>query len=259
MLSPWITVVAILVLYLLSSIKILKEYERGVVFRLGRLLPHAKGPGLVLIFAPIDRLVRMSLRVEALEVPAQDVVTRDNVTVKVNAVIFFRVVDPRLAVVEVSNFLYATSQLAQTTLRSVLGEAELDELLSQRGKLNLRLQSILDQHTGSWGMKVTLVEVKQVELAEQMIRAIARQAEAERERRAKVIHAEGEYVAAEKLAMAAEVIQQQPAAIQLRYLQTLVEIGAEHNTTIVFPLPIDFITSMTQVLNGSKRIEAAVA
>jgi len=179
--------------------------------------------------------------------------------VKVNAVIFFRVVDPRLAVLEVSNFLYATSQLAQTTLRSVLGEAELDELLSQRGKLNLRLQSILDQHTGSWGMKVTLVEVKQVELAEQMIRAIARQAEAERERRAKVIHAEGEYVAAEKLAMAAAVIQQQPAAIQLRYLQTLVEIGAEHNTTIVFPLPIDLITSMTQVLNGSKRIEAAVA
>jgi regulator of protease activity HflC (stomatin/prohibitin superfamily) len=167
------------------------------------------------------------------------------------------VVDPRLAVVEVSNFLYATSQLAQTTLRSVLGEAELDELLSQRGKLNVLLQSILDQHTASWGMKVTLVEVKQVELADQMIRAIARQAEAERERRAKVIHAEGEYLAAEKLAMAAAVIQQQPAAIQLRYLQTLVEIGAEHNTTIVFPLPIDLITSMTQVLNGSKKIGAA--
>jgi regulator of protease activity HflC (stomatin/prohibitin superfamily) len=253
----WIVALAVVAAYLLSSIKILREYERGVVFRLGRVLPKAKGPGVVLVFSPIDRLVRLSLRIEALEVPAQDVVTRDNVTVKVNAVIFFRVIDPRLAVLEVSNFLYATSQLAQTTLRSVLGEAELDELLSQRGKLNLRLQSILDQHTGSWGMKVTLVEVKQVELAEQMIRAIARQAEAERERRAKVIHAEGEYLAAEKLAMAAAVIQQQPAAIQLRYLQTLVEIGAEQNTTIVFPLPIDLITSMAQTLNGSKGIGAA--
>jgi regulator of protease activity HflC (stomatin/prohibitin superfamily) len=252
-----LVILAVLVLYLLASIKVLREYERGVVFRLGRVLPHAKGPGLVMVFAPIDRLVRMSLRIEALEVPAQDVVTRANVTVKVNAVIFFRVVDPRLAVLEVSNFLYATSQLAQTTLRSVLGEGELDELLSQRGKLNVRLQSILDQHTASSGMKVTLVEVKQVELADQMIRAIARQAEAERERRAKVIHAEGEYLAAEKLAMAAVVTQQQPAAIQLRYLQTLVEIGAEHNTTIVFPLPIDLITSMTQVLNGSHKTGAA--
>ena len=249
--SFWLIFPAIVVLYLLSSFKVLREYERAVVFRLGRVLPAAKGPGLVLVFAPIDRMVRISLRVEALEVPAQDVVTRDNVTVKVNAVIFFRVVDPRLAVLEVSNFLYATSQLAQTTLRSVLGEAELDELLSQRGKLNVRLQSILDQHTGSWGMKVTLVEVKQVELADQMIRAIARQAEAERERRAKVIHAEGEYLASQKLAMAAEVIQEQPAAIQLRYLQTLVEIGAEQNTTIVFPLPVDLISSMTQALNGS--------
>jgi regulator of protease activity HflC (stomatin/prohibitin superfamily) len=256
MITTWIFVPVVVVLYLLSSIKILREYERGVVFRLGRVLPRAKGPGFVLVFAPIDRMVRMSLRIEALEVPAQDVVTRDNVTVKVNAVIFFRVIDPRLAVLEVSNFLYATSQLAQTTLRSVLGEAELDELLSQRGKLNLRLQSILDQHTASWGMKVTLVEVKQVELAEQMIRAIARQAEAERERRAKVIHAEGEYLAAEKLSMAAEVIQRQPAAIQLRYLQTLVEIGAEQNTTIVFPLPIDLIASMTKVLDGSKRTDA---
>jgi regulator of protease activity HflC (stomatin/prohibitin superfamily) len=256
MISAWSIVAAVLVLYLLASLKILREYERGVVFRLGRVLPQAKGPGIVLVFAPIDRMVRMSLRIEALEVPAQDVVTRDNVTVKVNAVIFFRVVDPRLAVLEVTNYLYATSQLAQTTLRSVLGEAELDELLSQRGKLNVRLQSILDQHTASWGMKVTLVEVKQVELAEQMIRAIARQAEAERERRAKVIHAEGEYLAAEKLAMAAAVIQQQPAAIQLRYLQTLVEIGAEHNTTIVFPLPIDLITSIVQALDGSKSIGA---
>jgi regulator of protease activity HflC (stomatin/prohibitin superfamily) len=236
-------------IYLLSSIKILKEYERGVIFRLGRVLPRAKGPGIILVFAPIDRMTRISLRIEALEVPAQDVVTRDNVTVKVNAVIFFRVIDPRLAVLEVSNFLYATSQLAQTTLRSVLGEAELDELLSQRGKLNIRLQSILDQHTSSWGMKVTLVEVKQVELAEQMIRAIARQAEAERERRAKVIHAEGEYMAAEKLGMAAEVIQRQPAAIQLRYLQTLVEIGTEKNTTVVFPLPIDMISSLGRLLD----------
>jgi regulator of protease activity HflC (stomatin/prohibitin superfamily) len=257
--SFWFILPAVVVLYLLSSFKVLREYERAVVFRLGRVLPTAKGPGIVLVFAPIDRMVRIWLRVEALEVPAQDVVTRDNVTVKVNAVIFFRVMDPRLAVLEVSNFLYATSQLAQTTLRSVLGEAELDELLSQRGKLNVRLQSILDQHTGSWGMKVTLVEVKQVELADQMIRAIARQAEAERERRAKVIHAEGEYLAAEKLAMAAAVIQEQPAAIQLRYLQTLVEIGAEQNTTIVFPLPVDLIASITQSLNGSKRIEAAVA
>jgi len=244
-------IIIIVAIYLLSSIKILKEYERGVIFRLGRVLPKATGPGIILVFAPIDRMTRISLRIEALEVPAQDVVTRDNVTVKVNAVIFFRVIDPRLAVLEVSNFLYATSQLAQTTLRSVLGEAELDELLSQRGKLNLRLQSILDQHTASWGMKVTLVEVKQVELAEQMIRAIARQAEAERERRAKVIHAEGEYLAAEKLGMAAEVIQRQPAAIQLRYLQTLVEIGTEKNTTVVFPLPIDMISSLGRLLDKS--------
>lgn len=252
LIDPWMVTAIVVLIYLITSVKVLREYERGVVFRLGRVLGAAKGPGVVLVLAPVDRMVRMSLRVEALEVPAQDVVTRDNVTVKVNAVIFFRVVDPRLAVLEVSNFLYATSQLAQTTLRSVLGEAELDELLSQRGKLNLRLQSILDQHTASWGMKVTLVEVKQVELAEQMIRAIARQAEAERERRAKVIHAEGEYLAAEKLSMAAAVIQQQPAAIQLRYLQTLVEIGAEQNTTIVFPLPIDLITSIVQLTNDSK-------
>ncbi len=241
--------IVIVVIYLLSSIKILREYERGVIFRLGRLLPAPKGPGLILVFAPIDRIVRVSLRIDTLEVPAQDVVTRDNVTVKVNAVIYFRVIEPRLAVVEVTNFLYATSQLAQTTLRSVLGEVELDELLSQREKLNVRLQSILDQHTSPWGVKVTMVEVKQVDLAEQMIRAIARQAEAERERRAKIIHAEGEYTAAEKLAMAAEVIQKQPAAIQLRYLQTLVEIGAEKNTTIVFPLPLDIIASLGRALD----------
>jgi regulator of protease activity HflC (stomatin/prohibitin superfamily) len=201
------------------------------------------------VFAPIDRIVRVSLRVDTLEVPSQDVITRDNVTVKVNAVIYFRVLDPRLAILEVSNFLYATSQLAQTTLRSVLGEVDLDTLLSQREKLNVRLQSILDQHTSPWGVKVTMVEVKQVDLAESMIRVIARQAEAERERRAKVIHAEGEYMAAEKLAMAAEVIQKQPAALQLRYLQTLVEIGVEKNTTIVFPLPLDIITSLGRALD----------
>lgn len=244
-----LVVVAIVILYLLSSIKILREYERGVIFRLGRVLAQPKGPGVILVFAPIDRIVRISLRIDTLEVPAQDVVTRDNVTVKVNAVIYFRVIDPRLAVLEVTNFLYATSQLAQTTLRSVLGEVELDELLSAREKLNLRLQNILDQHTAPWGVKVSMVEVKQVDLPDQMIRAIARQAEAERERRAKIINAEGEYTAAEKLAMAAEVIQKQPAAIQLRYLQTLIDIGTEKNTTIVFPLPIDIITSLEKAMN----------
>jgi regulator of protease activity HflC (stomatin/prohibitin superfamily) len=247
-LNPTTITIAILVIYLLSSIKILREYERAVIFRLGRVLPKTKGPGIILVFGPVDRMVRISLRIDTLEVPAQDVVTHDNVTVKVNAVVFFRVIDARLAVLEVANFLYATSQLAQTTLRSVLGEADLDELLSQRDKLNLRLQSILDRHTSSWGVKVVLVEVKQVDLAEQMIRAIARQAEAERERRAKIIHAEGEYTAAEKLSMAAEVLQHQPEAIQLRYLQTLVEIGTEKNTTIVFPLPVDIVSSLSRVL-----------
>jgi len=242
--------VLIVLLYLFSSIKILAEYERGVVFRLGRVLPQPKGPGVILVFSPIDRMARISLRIEAMEVPSQDVVTRDNVTLKVNAVVYFRVVDPTKAVIEVTNFLYATSQVAQTTLRSVLGEAELDELLSQREKLNLRLQSVLDMHTGPWGVKVTVVEVKQVDLPDQMIRAIARQAEAERERRAKVIHAEGEYMAAEKLGMAAEVIQRQPAAIQLRYLQTLVEIGSEKNTTVVFPLPIDIFSSIGRAIDN---------
>lgn len=237
-------------LYLLSSIKILAEYERGVIFRLGRVLAQPKGPGIILVFAPIDRIVRVSLRIDTLEVPAQDIVTRDNISVKVNAVIFFRVVDPGLAVVAVSNFLFATSQLAQTTLRSVLGEAELDELLSQRERLNMRLQSILDEHTAPWGVKVTMVEVKQVDLPESMVRAIAKQAEAERDRRAKIIHAEGEYTAAEKLAMAAEVIQKQPAALQLRYLQTLVEIGVEKNTTIVFPLPIEFFPVIQKTLES---------
>jgi regulator of protease activity HflC (stomatin/prohibitin superfamily) len=247
---PLLIVILVVAIYLISSIKILAEYERGVIFRLGRLLPQAKGPGVVLVFAPLDRMVRVSLRVDTIEVPPQDVVTRDNVSVKVNAVIYFRVVEPRLAVVEVSNFLYATSQLAQTALRSVLGEVQLDELLSKREELNVRLQSILDTHTSPWGVKVSMVEVKQVDLAEQMIRALAKQAEAERERRAKVIHAQGEYEASEKLAMAAQVIQQQPAAIQLRYLQTLVEIGAEKNTTIVFPLPVDLLVSFQNLMTS---------
>ncbi|MEN6606517.1 MAG: slipin family protein [Bryobacteraceae bacterium] len=251
MINPTIIAVVIVVLYLLSAIKILAEYERGVIFRLGRVLPQPKGPGIIFVFSPIDRIVRISLRLEALEVPAQDVVTRDNVTVKVNAVIYFRVIEPTKAVIEVENFRYATSQLAQTTLRSVLGEVELDDLLSQRQKLNVRLQSVLDQHTEPWGVKVAMVEVKQVDLPEQMIRAIARQAEAERERRAKIIHAEGEFNAAERLAGAAELIQKQPAAIQLRYLQTLVEIGQEKNTTVVFPIPIDIFSSMRALLENA--------
>jgi regulator of protease activity HflC (stomatin/prohibitin superfamily) len=241
--------IIIVVIYLISSIKILPEYERGVIFRLGRVLPHPKGPGIILVFAPVDRIVRMSLRIETIEVPAQDVVTRDNVTAKVNAVLFLRVVDPTRAVVAVANYMYATSQLAQTTLRSVLGQVELDELLSQREKLNVQLQSTLDEDTEPWGVKVAKVEVKQVDLPDQMIRAIARQAEAERERRAKIIHAEGEFSAAQRLADAAELIQRQPAALQLRYLQTLVEIGAEKNTTVVFPIPVDIIQGLGKVLD----------
>jgi regulator of protease activity HflC (stomatin/prohibitin superfamily) len=257
---PLLVVIFIIAVYLISSIKILAEYERGVIFRLGRVLGAPKGPGVILVFTPIDRMVRISLRVEAMEVPPQDVVTRDNVTLKVNAVVYFKVVAPIQAVVEVTNFLYATSQVSQTTLRSVLGEVELDELLSQREKLNVRLQAVLDQHTGPWGIKVTMVEVKQVDLPEQMIRAIARQAEAERERRAKIIHADGEYEASKKLAMAAEAIQKQPAAIQLRYLQALVEIGSEKNTTVVFPLPIDIFSSLGRALDnlsvlGTKKVE----
>jgi regulator of protease activity HflC (stomatin/prohibitin superfamily) len=236
------TIVAIVIaLYLLSSIKVLAEYERGVVFRLGRLLPQPKGPGIILVFRPIDNLVRISLRVETMEVPPQDVVTHDNVTVKVNAVIFFRVIDPRRAVVEVGNYLYATSQKAQTTLRSVLGEVDLDTLLGEREKLNKHLQEILDETTGPWGIKVTMVEVKQVELPPEMIRAIARQAEAEREKRAKIIHADGEFQAAKQLTQAAALLGEQPTSITLRYLQTLTEIGTEKNTTVVFPIPIDLL------------------
>ena len=246
--------VVIVILIVLSWIKILPEYERGVIFRLGRIRPN-RGPGIFLVFWPIEKMRRVSLRIETMEVPAQDLVTRDNVTVKVNAVIFFRVIDPNRAIVEIQNYLYATSQFAQTTLRSVLGEVELDELLSQREKLNVRLQGVLDRGTEPWGIKVTRVEVKQVDLPDLMIRAIAKQAEAERERRAKIIHAEGEYSAAEKLTMAAERIQRQPVAIQLRYLQTLVEIGSEKNTTVVFPLPVDVFSTVKQVLDRLGRPE----
>src|SRR3954462_4085552 len=245
-------VIIIVLLYLLSSIKILAEYERGVIFRLGRLLPEAKGPGLILVFAPIDRIVRISLRQEALEVPPQDIITRDNVTLKVNAVIFLRVVEPRNAVVQVSNYVYQTSQFAQTTLRSVLGEVELDELLSQREKLNIRIQEILDTHTEPWGVKVVNVEVKQVDLPESMLRAMAKQAEAEREKRSKIIHAEGEFAASQRLADAAKVLSSEPATIQLRYLQTLTEIGVEKNTTIVFPIPVDILTGLQQIVKKNQ-------
>jgi regulator of protease activity HflC (stomatin/prohibitin superfamily) len=238
---------AIALLYLLSVINILPEYERGVIFRLGRLLPEAKGPGVILVFRPVDRIVRISLRTVVLEVPSQDVITRDNVTVSVNAVVYFRVIQPRLAVVEVENYLYATSQLAQTTLRSVLGEAELDELLAAREKLNARLQEILDAHTDPWGIKVALVEIKTVDLPQEMRRAMSRQAEAEREKRAKVIHAEGEYQASERLLSAARVIAVEPVAVQLRYLQTLTEIGVEQNTTVVFPIPLEMMRAFLNI------------
>ncbi|MBI4467530.1 MAG: slipin family protein [Acidobacteria bacterium] len=236
--------VAIVVFYLLSCIKIIYEYERGVVFRLGRLLP-VRGAGIRLIFWPIERLVRIDLRLITLDIPPQDTITRDNVSVKVNAVCYLRVIDANRVVNQVkdANYVYATSQLAQTTLRSVIGQVELDELLAEREKVNARLQTILDQHTEPWGVKVTLVEVKQVDLPEEMRRAIAKQAEAERERRAKIIHAEGEAQASTRLAEAASMLATQPLSIQLRYLQTLTEIGIERNTTIVFPVPVDFISA----------------
>jgi regulator of protease activity HflC (stomatin/prohibitin superfamily) len=230
-----------LVILAASAIKILREYERGVIFRLGRLI-GAKGPGIIFIIPGVDKLMRISLRLVTMDIPPQDVITRDNISIKVNAVVYFRVIDPNKAVVEVENYLYATSQLAQTTLRSVVGQADLDELLSQRDKINIQLQDILDKHTEPWGIKVSLVETKQVDLPEEMRRAIARQAEAERERRAKVIHAEGEFQAAEKLAQAANVIGVNPAAIQLRFLQTLTEVATEKNSTTIFPVPIDLLT-----------------
>ena len=238
---PILIVVVIIALYLLNSIKILREYERGVIFRLGRALPAPKGPGIILVFRPIDQMVRISLRQEVLEVPPQDVITRDNVTIKVNAVVTLYVINPNDAAIKVANYVYQTSQFAQTTLRSVLGEVELDELLSHRDKLNLRIQTIIDQRTEPFGVKVTSVEVKQVDLPEQMLRAMAKQAEAEREKRSKIIHAEGEFNAAQKLVDAAALLATEPITIQLRYLQTLTEIGVEKNTTIVFPLPIELM------------------
>ena len=249
----FLIVVAILVVYLLMSINILPEYERGVIFRLGKLLPQPKGPGVILVFAPIDRIVRVSMRTVVMDVPPQDVITRDNVSVKVNAVLYFRVIDPRRAIVEVESYIYATSQLAQTTLRSVLGQVELDQLLSERDRLNQELQQILDQHTDPWGIKVSSVEVKHVDLPPDMQRAMARQAEAEREKRAKIIHAAGELEASEKLSQAAVVIATEPVAITLRYLQTLTEIAAEKNSTIVFPLPIEMMHLLKQITGAEKR------
>src|SRR6188472_2155438 len=239
--SPVLILFAIVVIYLFMSINILNEYERGVIFRLGKLLPQPKGPGVILVFAPIDRIVRVSLRTVVMDVPPQDVITRDNVSVKVNAVVYFRVMDPRRAIVEVESYHYATSQLAQTTLRSVLGQVELDDLLSERERLNAQLQEILDRHTEPWGIKVASVEVKQVDLPPDMQRAMAKQAEAEREKRAKIVHAAGELDASVKLAQAATAMAAEPMTITLRYLQTLTEIASEKNSTIIFPLPIELL------------------
>lgn len=244
---PGLIVVLVIVIYLFNSIKILREYERGVIFRLGRALPQPKGPGVILVFRPFDQIVRVSLRQEVLEVPPQDVITRDNVTIKVNAVITLRVLDPAKAVIEVSNYVYQTSQFAQTTLRSVLGEVELDGLLSHRDVLNQRIQSIIDQRTEPWGVKVVSVEVKQVDLPESMLRAMAKQAEAEREKRSKIINAEGEFGAAQRLVEAANLLAQQPITLQLKYLQTLTDIGTEKNTTVVFPLPMEFLSLMNKI------------
>jgi regulator of protease activity HflC (stomatin/prohibitin superfamily) len=245
MIPPVLIVGAILGFYFLSSIKILNEYERAVIFRLGKLLAAPKGPRVTFVFAPIDRMVRVSLRTIVMDVPPQDVITRDNVSVKVNAVVYFRVMDPRRAIVEVESYHYATSQLAQTTLRSVLGQVDLDDLRSERERLNQRLQQILDQHTDPWGIKVSSVEVKHVDLPPDMQRAMAKQAEAEREKRAKIIHAAGELEASEKLAAAATVMSVEPMTITLRYLQTLTEIASEKNSTIIFPLPIELMNLMT--------------
>lgn len=238
----WLLIVVVIVaFYLLSAIKILNEYERAVVFRLGKLLERSKGPGVILVFAPFDRMARVSLRTIVMDVPAQDIITRDNVSVKVNAVLYFRVLEPRKAIVEVENYHYATSQLAQTTLRSVLGQVELDDLLAARERLNQQLQQILDQHTEPWGVKVASVEVKQVDLPPDMQRAMAKQAEAEREKRAKIVHAAGELEASQKLAQAATAMAVEPMTITLRYLQTLTEIAAEKNSTIIFPLPLELL------------------
>ena len=249
--GPELIFLAVVLLYLANSIKILNEYERAVIFRLGKLYPRPKGPGVILVFAPIDRMVRVSLRTIVMDVPPQDVITKDNVSVKVNAVIYFRVMDPQRSIVEVENYNYATSQLAQTTLRSVLGQVELDDLLSERERLNQELQEILDTHTDPWGVKVSSVEVKHVDLPVDMQRSMARQAEAEREKRAKIIHADGEFIAAEKLALAAGIIGREPLGVTLRYLQTLTEIAGEKNSTIVFPLPVDIFRALTGKRDGS--------
>ena len=256
---PILIVIAIVVLYLLNSIKILRDYERAVIFRLGRALPTPKGPGIILVFRPLDQMIRISLRQEVLEVPPQDVITRDNVTIKVNAVVTLYVVDPNAAAIKVSNYVYQTSQFAQTTLRSVLGEQELDELLAHREKINLRLQSILDQHTSPWGVKVTNVEVKQVDMPESMLRAMAKQAEAEREKRSKIIHAEGEFSAAQRLVDAAHLLATEPVSVQLRYLQTLTEIGVEKNTTVIFPVPVDFFSGLQKMLGKAGDDTAAAS
>ena len=248
----WVVAVAIALIWFWNSIFVIKEWERGVVLRLGRMLPEAKGAGLRIVLFPIDVLYRIPLRLETLDVPSQDIITRDNVSAKVNAVCYFRVVDANLALSQVQNYLYATSQLAQTTMRSIVGQFELDEILSEREKVNAKLQIILDHDTEPWGIKVTKVEVKQVDIPESMQRAIAKQAEAERERRAKVIHADGEFQASQKLADAAQILATQPAAIQLRYLQTLTEIGVEKNTTIVFPLPVDLISQWARTWKETK-------
>ena len=250
---PLVIVAGIVVIYILNSIKVLREYERGVIFRLGRVLSKPKGPGIILVFAPIDRIVKVSLRLVAMDIPPQDVITRDNVSVKVNAVLYFRVIEPLKCILEVQDYLYATSQLAQTTLRSVLGQVNLDDLLSEREKLNARLQEIIDKHTDPWGIKVQLVEMKHVDLPENMIRAIAKQAEAERERRAKVIHAEGEFQAADKLTQAADIISRNPQALQLRFLGTLTEIATEKNSTIVFPLPLELLKAFSFIKPEEKK------
>jgi regulator of protease activity HflC (stomatin/prohibitin superfamily) len=242
-----VVVIVAVVFWLMLSIKVLNEYERGVIFRLGKLLPAAKGPGLVIVAFPVDRMVRVSLRTVVLDVPPQDIITRDNVSVKVNAVVYFRVMNPVLAVVQVENYLYATSQMAQTTLRSILGQAHLDELLSERERLAARLQQVIDEHTDPWGVKVSQVAVKAVDLPPEMVRAMAKQAESEREKRAKIIHASGEFEASKQLADAAEALQKQPAALHLRYLQTLTEIAAEKNSTILFPVPIDWMRALIGV------------
>jgi regulator of protease activity HflC (stomatin/prohibitin superfamily) len=246
---PTLFIIILVVFFLASAIKILNEYERGVIFRLGRVLGTPKGPGLIILIPIIDRMVKVSLRTVVLDIPPQDVITKDNVTIKVNAVVYFRVIDPLKAIIDVENYLYATSQLAQTTLRSVLGQAELDDLLSHRDQLNEKLQEILDTHTESWGIKVSNVEVKNVDLPQEMQRAIARQAEAERERRAKIIGAEGEFQASTKLSEASDILSRNPMALQLRYLQTLIEISTEKNSTIIFPIPIDILKVFMEKLS----------